>query len=184
MKQLFTLFFILFFGGYFVAQTDSIPLISDKTCEAEIFCTDSVNCGVLPIKLTCDAKSRSKNLPLLIYTFKIDWDSDGVIDLTGSKQSITLDSSNGLKPGKHKIIWVVKDFNNLQNSCEKTFEVKDCTKPKIFAKDEVIINNLYPNLCEKIVTYEDLIDSSFDNSTEKSKLRIKILKGSCFNLIR
>ncbi|MBK8724407.1 MAG: hypothetical protein IPL95_19815 [Saprospiraceae bacterium] len=109
MKQLI-IFLITIWSLSINAQTDSIPLISDKTCEAEIFCTDSVNCGVLPIKLTCDAKSRSKNLPLLVYTYKIDWDSDGVIDLTGSKQSITLDSSNGLKLGKHKIIWEVKDF--------------------------------------------------------------------------
>ena len=175
MKQLI-IFLITIWSLSINAQTDSIPLISDKTCEAEIFCTDSVNCGVLPIKLTCDAKSRSKNLPLLVYTYKIDWDSDGVIDLTGSKQSITLDSSNGLKLGKHKIIWEVKDINNLHNSCEKTFEVKDCSKPKIFAK-KIYYNNLINGECFKSFKVKDLVDSTYDNCTNKDNLRFKIIRG-------
>jgi len=179
---LYCTFFVIFIQNL-IAQTDSIPIISEKTCQTEVFCLDTVNCGVLPILLTCDAKSRSKNLPILKYSYTIDWDCDGKIDLSGSSQNIKLDESKGLKPGKHKIKWVVKDFNNLENSCEKSFEVKDCVKPVIYALEYRTFYAL-PYTCERKFTSKDLIDSIFENCSPNEKIITKIVKGtfSSFNI--
>jgi len=173
---LYCTFFVIFIQNL-IAQTDSIPIISEKTCQTEVFCLDTVNCGVLPILLTCDAKSRSKNLPILKYSYTIDWDCDGKIDLSGSSQNIKLDESKGLKPGKHKINWVVKDFNNLENCCEKSFEVKDCVKPVIYALEYRTFYAL-PYTCERKFTSKDLIDSIFENCSPNEKIITKIVKGT------
>lgn len=183
MKLILYCTLVLFVLQNISAQSDSIPIISEKTCQTEVFCLDTVNCGVLPILLTCDAKSRSKNLPILKYLYAIDWDSDGKIDLTGASQNLKLDESKGLKPGKHKIKWVVKDFNNLENSCEKSFEVKDCVKPVIYALEYRSFYAL-PYTCERKFTSKDLIDSIFENCSPNEKIITKIVKGtfSSFNI--
>ncbi len=159
------------------AQSDSIPLFLGKTCQSETFCIDSVTCNILPFKLTCEAKSRSKKLPFLTYSYQLDWDSDGKIDLKGTSSSVNLSSTNGLKLGKHKIIWRVTDVDSRYSVCEKDFEVKDCVKPQIFAKDNFVDHKLNPNFCLKTYSWTDLVDSTADNCTLDSELRYRLFKG-------
>ncbi len=164
------------------AQSDSIPLFLGKTCQSETFCTDTITCGVLPFKLTCEAKSRSKKLPFLTYSYQVDWDSDGKIDLKGASASVNLSSTNGLKTGKHKIIWRVTDVDNRSSFCEKDFEVKDCVKPIIYGKDYLFDSKLDPNNCKKTYSHLDLVDSIVDNCSTKDELRYKLLKGNGENV--
>lgn len=173
MKLILYCTFLLFIFKNLKAQTDSIPIISEKTCQTEIFCLDTVNCGVLPIILTCDAKSRSKNLPILKYSYSIDWDSDGKIDLTGASQNVKLDESKGLKPGKHKIKWVVKDFNNLENSCEKSFELVNCALPDII-ESQIVQKEFLPYSCITTLVHNDFKYKFYNQCVDTHNLTIKI----------
>ncbi len=159
------------------SQTDSIPLFLGKTCQSETFCIDSVTCNILPFKLTCEAKSRSKKLPFLTYSYQVDWDSDGKIDLKGTSASVNLNATNGLKLGKHKIMWRVTDVDSRSSVCEKDFEVKDCVKPQIFAKDSIIYSKLDPNDCRKFFSARDLVDSVYDNCSDSLHLLSKVQRG-------
>jgi hypothetical protein len=164
------------------AQSDSIPLFLGKTCQSETFCIDSVTCSILPFKLTCEAKSRSKKLPFLTYSYQIDWDSDGKIDFKGSTSSVSLNATNGLKLGKHKIIWRVTDVDSRSSVCEKDFEVKDCIKPVIYGKDYLFDSKLEPNNCKKTYSHLDLVDSIVDNCSTNDELRYKLLEGNGENV--
>lgn len=162
-------------------QLDTIPELRGRTCIPEVFCIDTGTCLVKPIKFTCEATSKIKLFPYLFYKYDVDYNSDGNIDLSGTNQALTLDGGNGLVPGKHKLIWYIKDISNITNKCEKLFEVRDCVKPTILVKN-VVKKQVVPSGCSWNFRTADLIDGASDNCTPTSKLRYRIYNGEKHNL--
>ena len=181
MRIIFAVLFASLTLPNLFAQLDTVPEFKGRTCISEVFCLDTGTCLVKPIKFTCEATSKVKLFPYLFYKYDVDYNSDGNIDLSGTNQVLTLDSGNGLVPGKHKLIWYIRDISNITNKCEKLFEVRDCVKPTIIVKN-VVKKQVVPVGCSWNFRSADLIDAATDNCTPTSKLRYRIYNGEKHNL--
>jgi hypothetical protein len=95
-----------------------------KSCRDTTFCLQSDSCRG-PITYKESASDICTPDDKLVWSYQIDLDNNGSIDHFGS----TNDASRVYRPGRHKIIWTVRDGCGNASTCTKLLIIKDCKKP-------------------------------------------------------
>jgi len=94
----------------------------------------------------------------LVYSYEIDLNNDGTIDVARSGN----DASDVFDTGLHKIIWYVEDMCGNQTMCMHTFNVVDKKKPTPYCLSE-ITTVIMPSSGEIDIWAWDFDLGSFDN---------------------
>ncbi|RMG84056.1 MAG: HYR domain-containing protein [Bacteroidetes bacterium] len=94
------------------------------------------------------------------------------ITLTAESDLGTGFSFDGVAPGTYTVTYTASDNCGNTNSCQTTFEVKDCKKPTPYCKNGLVIElmNTTPPMVE--VWASDFNENSFDNCTASNDLLI------------
>ena len=96
------------------------------------FCIIGDDC-IGEVELTISAEDDCTPASDLVYSYAIDADNNGSIDIRGSGNDATRD----LPTGTHSITWTVEDMCGNTNTCSYNFIVKDCKKPTPYCRSQI-----------------------------------------------
>lgn len=163
MKHIFT--FLLMVGLFLPTQAQS-NLEFTSSCDFTTFCNNSNNCDGALVQFLATATTDCSAGSSLIFNYQLDKFNDGSIDQISAGAQV----NQNMEMGEHRLIFTVSDQCNSSQTCEFTFEVKDCKKPTpicIFGIASVIM----PNTGSLTVFAQDFNNGSFDNCTEAADLK-------------
>ena len=128
----------LFFEGIQVIKLkDNVDPVIDSGCDDEIVSTNNSNCtGFFSFSATgsddCGANA-------LKWTYEVDFDKNGLVDLTGKASSFDAE----LAVGQHSITWTLSDGCVNVVSCTKMVTVMDENPPVLQcpAEHTVVLND-------------------------------------------
>ncbi|MBK8724402.1 MAG: hypothetical protein IPL95_19790 [Saprospiraceae bacterium] len=114
-------------------------MVKNPIFSADAYRNDTIqqfpsDCNVLTLKLSTQAFSFCLKSKTLRYSYEVDLNNNGTIDLKGSLPYVFIKKSDGLKFGTHKIYWTVKDVCGNSSKLSKLFTVVDAKKPTIVTK--------------------------------------------------
>jgi len=176
MKSIIYTSFLLIFAINLIAQN---PVFSPKTIRNDTIFQYPFDCGPIALTLETNAYSLCSKSPKLRYSYKVDFNNDGVFDIFGNGKSVNLSKSNGLKYGRHSIQWKVTDACGNSTTANKIFIVRDGAKPTPVAK---LLSIEIANINQKATLVASKVNNfSWDNCTEMSKLRFRLAKAGEYN---
>ena len=129
-------------------------------CQDSVICLPANECSSINFSTSVIAITdcSSTNID---FSFQIDWDDDGTIDLTGNTSIINSD----FPKGTHRIIFAASDLCGQLDSCEIIVQIKDCEAPTISCVADTI-SVFMPGSGIVHIPATDLVDSSsVDNCT-------------------
>ncbi|MEP7195683.1 MAG: cohesin domain-containing protein [Saprospiraceae bacterium] len=141
------------------------PTFTAGTCVNKTFDVLSDNCTGF-IELIASAKDDCTDSTLLSWSYKIDLNSNGNIDVTGTSNN----ASGVYGIGSHTITWTVEDKCGNSSTCSYIFTGIDKKAPSPYCKSG-IITVIMPTSGQVTVWALDLDLNSSDNCTEKKALR-------------
>lgn len=102
----------------------------------------------------------------LKYSYTIDLNNDGSIDITGTGPRI----NRILPDGRHKVIWTVTDNCLNKNTCSHILTVRDDKKPTPYCIS-IVTSVVMPSSGMLTIWPTDFDYGSFDNCTPQNQLR-------------
>ncbi len=104
----------------------------DGGCDMVSVCTFDPECNDGYVDLVFTASDDCTPDELLQWTYSIDLNSDGIIDIMNSGLGATIDISGEYQLGMHSIIFEVEDRCGNTMSCTKDFEIINCKPPTAY----------------------------------------------------
>ncbi len=146
-------------------QNSVRPTLSASTCALLEVCTTGAVCEA-NVPLIGYATDDCTDSTLLKWSFAIDYDNNGSVDVNGNGK----DASGVYRVGSHRIRWSVTDRCGNTATCDKIFRVKDCKEPTPFCKVGLItvVMGSTGSISVKAV---DFNEKSEDNCTPANRLR-------------
>jgi hypothetical protein len=144
-------------------------LIWLSDCANKEICASMINCRETEVVFAEQASSISCP-DRLRYTYQIDVNKDGGVDVQGSIDTVRAT----LPVGTHRIAWRV--FDNCGNllTCAYDIIIKDCTPPAITCRNGAT-RSLDLN-CQANFRGEEFIIAASDNCTARASLEVGIRK--------
>ncbi|MBK9271472.1 MAG: hypothetical protein IPM48_07730 [Saprospiraceae bacterium] len=100
-------------------------------CEDTVLCSYDSLCGPLLFSLNLEIEEGCTRLEDLWFTYRIDFDNNGSIDISQTNKGIS--NATLMWPiGNHRIYWDVVDACGGTVSCNRRVEVKNCLPPQIY----------------------------------------------------
>jgi hypothetical protein len=178
MHRLFLLFFTL---GCLQSQAQSVTEIQTvaqpqstitwvSDCANKSFCLLPNSCTIGYCFFTEKAVTNCSS-PILNYSYKIDLDNNGTVDIQSSADTI-----NGTyNLGTNKITWRVTDNCGAASTCSYLFTIKDCQPPNMLCING-LTQGIDPPLCTETFIASTFIQSVSDNCTPNNQLQFGIRK--------
>ena len=140
------------------------PVISQPSCENRTICTPDDACEAT---VTFMAEGTDDCMPVQIqWTYKVDLNNDGHINMTGNGSSFTAT----YEQGTHRLIWEARDGCSNLSTCSFEFTVRDCKSPAAVAHLGLAIN-LQGGMAMASMHAEDFNNLSSDTCTPAGQLR-------------
>lgn len=114
--------FATFEGQQVITVTNSIAPEITGDCSNREQCSFDIACGPMYIELTNSGSDDCTQDTFLNWSYMIDLDSDGSVDIVGN----TSDASGTYAVGLHTINWLLTDGCGNEDACSYTFEIKNC----------------------------------------------------------
>lgn len=140
------------------------PTISN--CENVEICSYDDDCMSAEYDFDLIAGDDCTDTLLLQYSWELDLDQDGIINMTGNQSSIQVTLNHGV----HRLYWTVSDACGNITSCDYLITVKDCKAPTPYCFSS-ITTVLMPTTGQVSIWASDFDLGSFDNCTEDSELQ-------------
>ena len=102
----------------------------------------------------------------LKYSYTIDLNNDGSIDITGTGPRI----NRVLPDGRHRVTWTVEDNCLNKNTCSHIITVRDGKKPTPYCLS-IVTSVVMPSSGMLTIWASDFDFGSFDNCTPQNQLR-------------
>ncbi len=162
---------ILFFSFFFVQGLAAQQIFWTTACADQTFCLNQGSCAQGDVYLVEKAVT-SCGSPNINYSYKIDLNSDNVIDIQSSSDTV----SGPLAKGTHRITWKATDNCGNLLQCTYTISVKDCQPPNLLC-----INGLTQGIdmpdCQESFAASQFILSLSDNCTPTNQIKLGIRKA-------
>jgi len=153
-----------------ILYTQSITWIT--ACSDQTFCYSPGGCNQGPVFLVEKAVTNCNGSGTINYSYKIDLDNNGGIDIQSSADTV----NQVFQKGTHKIYWKAADNCGNAANCTYVFTVKDCQPPNLLC-----VNGLTQSLdlpdCEVSFMASSFILSMSDNCTPTNQLQLGIRKA-------
>lgn len=141
------------------------PVLDNLTCAPKEVCAKDATCDA-NVELIGRATDDCTDSDKLIWSYRIDYNSDGSFNISNSGNN-----ASGLFPaGTHKIEWTVMDSCGNSATCLQTLKVKDCKAPTPFCRAGLITVPM-PSTKTVSVPARFYDEKSEDNCTPKAQLR-------------
>ncbi|MFN8280657.1 MAG: T9SS type A sorting domain-containing protein [Saprospiraceae bacterium] len=141
------------------------PSLHASTCASKVVSSVASDCSGF-VDLTGYATDDCTDSLQLTWTFAIDLDNNGVVEINGA----TRNASGNYRSGNHRIRWTVTDACGNSSTCDQLFSVKDGKAPTPFCRAGLITVVMATN-GSVTVKASDFNEKSEDNCTPKNKLR-------------
>ncbi len=164
MTRLVTLFFLLF-ATHISAQ--SVQWLT--ACTGQSFCLSPSNCTQGNVLMTAAAVTSCNTSQEMSYTYKIDLQGNGSIDIQADGDTV----SGTFAKGIHRITWRATDMCGNALTCSYSFTVKDCTPPNMLCLSSVSKTLNVPD-CQTTFTARQFILNSSDNCTPSNGIQFAI----------
>lgn len=163
----FVLFLLVFCTENMAAQQMSwLTECTDKT-----FCLNQNSCAQGQVFLVEKALSNCSS-PNINYSYKIDLNSDNVVDIQSSADTV----SGMFGQGNHRITWKATDNCGNALQCTYTFQVKDCQPPNLLCINGLTQALDFPD-CQTSFTASQFILSLSDNCTPTGQIQLGLRKA-------
>jgi hypothetical protein len=118
------------------------------------------------VSLTASAADYCGNTRDLAWSYRIDLNNNGSVDINGASND-----ASGIYPvGSHRITWIVEDRCGNSETCTYLFTLNDRKQPTPVCRSG-IITVIMPTTGAVTIWAKDLNISSFDNCTPAPQLR-------------
>lgn len=134
-------------------------------CADTLVCTYDDECSSGRYEFALIATDDCNDSLSLQYTWKIDLDQDGTIDMSGTGNEL----DRVLPIGSHQIQWEVADACGNSTNCDYEVVVKDCKAPTPYCFSS-ITTALMPTTGEIAIWADDFDFGSYDNCTSQDDL--------------
>lgn len=121
-----------------------------------VICSYDINCRPIPVSFSIEAKDDCTDPQQMLYSYKIDYNNDGTIDVVRS--SIGGNVASGTWPlGKHLVKWEVED--RCGNTAKASFimDLRNCKPPVAYC-----LSGLSTNLVPMDLDGDGLPDAAMD----------------------
>lgn len=102
----------------------------------------------------------------LKFSYQIDLNNDGTVDITGNGNRI----DRIVSFGSHNVIWKVTDECGNESTCSRVFVINDTKKPTPYCFSQ-IVTVIMPTTGDITIWASDFDAGSFDNCTPQNRLR-------------
>jgi hypothetical protein len=131
------------------------PLIVRVTQDTTI-CTYDINCRPIPVTFSIEASDDCTPIDQMLYTYKIDFDGDGTIDV--ARAGIGENVASGTWPlGRHIVKWEVEDRCGNTAKAHFVMDLRNCKSPVAYC-----LNGLSTNLTPMDITGDGIPDVARD----------------------
>ena len=162
---------ILFLFLFFVQGLAAQQIFWTTACADQSFCLNQNSCAQGQVFLVEKAITNCGS-PNINYSYKIDLNSDNVIDIQSSNDTV----SQPIAKGTHRITWKATDNCGNLLQCTYTVVVKDCQPPNLLC-----INGLTQGIdlpdCQESFSASQFILSLADNCTPINQIKLGIRKA-------
>ena len=157
----------------YITLIDQVKPLFTKGCLNDTVCSYPNDCFPTNVTLCAEAVDNCTPTNVLKYSYVIDINNNGTMDLIGKTACVAVNNAN-LALGSHSVVWSVEDNCGNVATCMKTFKVKDCSKPVAIAKSSTL--DLSPLTCEATLVASKINQSSTDNCTPPNQLLFRVVK--------
>jgi len=164
MTRLITLFFLLF-----TAHISAQNIFWISACSAQSFCVDANSCAQGNVLLTEVAGTNCNSTQEINYSYKIDLQNNGSIDIQSDADTV----SGSFVKGTHKVTWRATDNCGRATTCAYLFTVKDCNPPSMVCLNGST-QTLDAPLCLGVFRASQFVLSYADNCTPKDQIQLGI----------
>lgn len=140
-------------------------------CAEQNFCLTQNTCSQGTVFLVEKAVTNCGS-PLINYSYKIDLNSDNVVDIQSSADTV----SGPFVKGSHRITWKATDNCGNIIQCTYQFHVKDCQPPNLLCINGLTQGLDFPDCQESFVASQFVLSLS-DNCTPTNQLKFGIRKA-------
>ncbi len=141
------------------------PTLLATTCATKTFASSASDCSATIQWIGYATDDCTDSLDLT-WTYSIDLDNNGSVDINGSNRN----ASGSYRSGTHKIKWTVTDACGNSSSCDQLITIRDEKLPTVFCKSGLITVVMATN-GSITVNARDFNEKSEDNCTPKNLLK-------------
>ncbi len=142
-----------------------------------------------PLSISATDACSGANLTIL-YSIQLDWNGDGVFDLTllpgqagapileetvnGSIKTVSIHPNFEFPHGKHRISWIVRDGCGNEATCQFPFIIRDGKAPTVVCHNGLAVNIMPTKMIQ--IWASDFVQYVQDNCTPADQLVLSIRK--------
>lgn len=131
------------------------PRITRVTSDTTV-CSYDINCAPIPVRFSIEADDDCTDADQMLYTYKIDFEGDGTIDVIHS--AIGGNIAEGTWPlGRHIVKWEVEDRCGNTALSQFVLDLQNCKPPVAYC-----LNGLSTNLTPMDTTGDGIPDLAMD----------------------
>ncbi len=143
-----------------------------NTCKDTTFCLYTQNCSADKFTFLPSATDDCTEVQDIRGEWKVDINNDGTIDSTGNKRLLEV----YLREGKHKVYYTIIDKCYNKTTCSFIVNAVDCKKPTPYCVSQ-LTTVLMPNTGSLLIKAQSFDLASFDNCTDKNKLKFSFTES-------
>jgi hypothetical protein len=131
------------------------PIITRVTSDTMV-CSYDINCRPIPVRFSIEANDDCTPADQMLYTYRIDFDSDGTIDIV--RAAIGGNVAEGTWPlGRHIVHWEVEDRCGNTAIAEFVMDLRNCKSPVAYC-----LNGLSTNLTPMDMDGDGIPETAID----------------------
>lgn len=155
-------------GAPLLGQTS---FIWNTPCEDQKVCLNFNSCTAANVFVTQSAWSSCGAGLGINYSYRVDYNSDGSIEVNSAADTLT----GTLAKGVHRVYWRATDQCGRNLTCSHTITVEDCQPPNLICTSGLTIGINEPNCGDKLSAKRFVLNLS-DNCSPTDKIQLGIRK--------
>lgn len=155
-------------GAPLLGQTS---FIWNTPCEDQKVCLNFNSCTAANVFVTQSAWSSCGAGVGINYSYRVDYNSDGSIEVNSAADTLT----GTLGKGVHRVYWRATDQCGRNLTCSHTITVEDCQPPNLICTSGLTIGINEPNCGDKLAAKRFILNLS-DNCSPTDKIQLGIRK--------
>lgn len=162
------LFHCAILGAPLLSQTS---FIWNTPCEDKTVCLNFGSCTAANVFVTQSAWSSCGSGVGINYSYRVDYNSDGSIEVNSAADTLT----GTLAKGVHRVYWRATDQCGRNLTCSHTITVEDCQPPNLICTSGLTIGINEPNCGDKLAAKRFVLNLS-DNCSPTDKIQLGVRK--------
>jgi hypothetical protein len=152
------------FGNFYIWRdtqiikgTNIVDPVITRVTQDTVICTYDINCAPIPVTFSIEANDDCTDSTQMLYTYKIDFNGDGTIDVAHA--AIGGNVASGTWPiGRHIVKWEVEDRCGNTDKEQFVLDIQNCKSPVAYC-----LNGISTNLVPMDLDGDGVADTAMDS---------------------